>query len=97
MKNVITASTLENYIALLIAIVKNVSQEESFKALDKAVAPRERKMLRLTDADFEDIKKLRAKKSRLERDWGNIRKYPKQYETKNIYISEKEREWELQE
>lgn len=62
MKNVITASTLENYIALLIAIVKNVSQEESFKALDKAVAPRERKMLRLTDADFEDIKKLRAKK-----------------------------------
>lgn len=62
MKNVITASTLENYIALLIAIVKNVSQEESFKALDKAVAPRERKMLRLTDADFENIKKLRAKK-----------------------------------
>lgn len=41
MKNVITASTLENYIALLIAIVKNMSQEESFKALDKAVAPRE--------------------------------------------------------
>lgn len=97
MKNVITASTLENYIALLIAIVKNVSQEESFKALDKAVAPRERKMLRLTDADFEDIKKLRAEKSRLERDRGNIRKHTEQHETKMFFVSEKEREWELQE